>query len=72
MYHPFVSHTCKEADTGDDDSTNMVPAKRSLVNLSESKSSPLIRVCYVGVVVMKVMKRRVPTGRPVKVVSPKA
>lgn len=70
--HPFVSHTCEEADTGDDNGTNMVPAKRSLVNLSKSKSSPLIRVCYVGVVVMKVMKRRVPTGRPVKVVSPKA
>ena len=34
----------------------MVPAKGRLVNLSKSKTSPLVRVCDVGIVVVEVVE----------------
>ena len=46
----------EETNTGDNDSTDMVPAKRSLVNLSKSETSPLVRVRNMGVVVVEVVE----------------
>jgi hypothetical protein len=35
---------CEEANTGDHNGTNVVPAERGLVNLSESQPTALIKV----------------------------
>ena len=46
----------EETNTGDNDSSNMIPAKRRLVDLSKSKTSPLIRVCNMSIVVVEVVE----------------
>ena len=52
----------EETDARDGDGAHMIPAERSLVNLSERKSSSLIGVRDVGVVVVEVVEGRVPAG----------
>jgi hypothetical protein len=52
----------QEASSGDEDSANMVPAERRLVDLREGKSSALIGVFDMRKVVVEVVERGVPAG----------
>lgn len=54
----------EETDTGDGNGADMVPAKGSLVNLSEGESSSLVGVSDVGVVVVEVVEGRVASSGP--------
>ena len=53
----------EEPDSSDDDGPNMVPSERGLVNFGESKSSSLIRVSDMGVVIVKVVECSIATTR---------
>lgn len=55
----------EEANSSYHDSTDVIPPKRSLVDLCKSKSSALIGVCNVGVVIMEVVEGCVAAGSPV-------
>jgi hypothetical protein len=49
-------HTSEKTDTGDENGANMVPAEWRLVDLGESKTTTLVRVGDMGVVVVEVVK----------------
>jgi len=54
----------EETGTGDEDGANVVPTELGLVNLSKSKTSALVWVGDVCVVVVKVVEGGVTTGSP--------
>lgn len=52
----------KEANARNDDSSYMVPAKGSLVDFGESKSSTLVGVGDMGIVVVEVVEGSIAAG----------
>jgi hypothetical protein len=46
----------KKANSSDHDSSHVIPTEGRLVDFGESQSSPFIGVCYVRVVIVKVME----------------
>ncbi len=52
----------EEADAGDDDRADMVPAEGRLVDLGEGQSSPLIGIGDVGEVIVEVVKGNIAAG----------
>jgi hypothetical protein len=57
----YIVGISEESDTRDDTGTDVVPSERSLVNLSEGESSPLIGVSDVGEVIVEVVEGGVPS-----------
>lgn len=62
-YSEDVVRVCEEADSGNHTSSDMVPAKGSLVDLCEGESSPLVGVLDVDEVVVEVVVGSIATGR---------
>jgi hypothetical protein len=54
----------EETNTSDNDGAHMVPAERSLVDLSESETAALVRVGDMSIVVVEVVKGSVASRCP--------
>ena len=59
----YIVGISEETNTGDNTSSDVVPSERSLVDLSESETSSLIRVLDVSEVIVEVVERSVSTRR---------
>lgn len=52
----YIVRISEETNTGDDTSTNMVPAKGSFVDLGERKTTTLIGILNVGEIIVEVVE----------------
>ena len=62
---PVTMHTGEETNTSDYDCSDVIPTKRSLVNLRKGKPPPFIWICDVSVVVVEVVEGSIAARSPV-------
>lgn len=58
----YIVRISEEANTGDDAGTDMVPAKRRLIDLGEGKTTTFVGIRDVGEVVVEVVEGGVTAG----------